>query len=244
MTPPAAEPGANATRPGPATPEGGAGFWLAKPMRLAARSLHRAISQPTHPIAQVHARARVVLCRMPVPVNLRALPKQLRAGWRLRHPARPLRLHLGCAGQHEPGFINIDMTRSTATDYVTDISRLPCPDGSAERIETCHVVQHIPHPNMPAVLAEWWRVLAPDGVLVIECADFDEAARQYLAGDDTMLGSIYGRQRNPGDTHYYGFNVPRLRRLLRDAGFGAVEQREPQDYHAQHEPCLRVEATR
>ena len=33
-----------------------------------------------------------------------------------------------------------------------------------------------------------------------------------------MLATMYGWQRYPGDTHYYGYNVPRLSRLLTEAG--------------------------
>ena len=174
--------------------------------------------------------------------KLSQLPRQLRFAARLRRPKTALRLHLGCGAQHIAGFVNIDMKITGATDYVTDISRLPCPDRSVERIETYHVIEHIPHPSAPLVLGEWRRVLQPGGILVVECPDFDEAVRRYLAGDEQLLSSIYGLQRYDGDTHYYGYNMLRLEQLLLSCGFSAVTPGVAQDYHASSEPCLRVEA--
>jgi hypothetical protein len=170
--------------------------------------------------------------------------RQARIGRELRRPKKRLRLHLGCGGRRLDGFVNIDMRPTRACDYVADITRLPCPAGSVERIEAYHVIEHIPHPKAPVALAEWLRVLAPGGVLVLECPEIDEAMRRYLNGDLRMLATLYGWQRYTGDTHHYGYNAPRLTALLEAAGFRKVEERRPQDYHAALEPCLRVEATK
>jgi predicted SAM-dependent methyltransferase len=135
------------------------------------------------------------------------------------------------------------MKPTRATDYVCDLTRgVPCPPNAAERIETYHVIEHIPHPQVHAVVQDWFRVLQPGGTLVIECPDLDEGVRRYLDGDEDMLGSIYGLQRYPGDTHFYGYNVKRLTSLLTSIGFAKVEEGPARDYHALTEPCLRVEA--
>jgi predicted SAM-dependent methyltransferase len=181
---------------------------------------------------------------IPPRLNVVLQLRQARIGRELRNPRKRLRLHLGCGARHLDGFINIDMRPTRACDYVTDITRLPCPDGSADRIEAYHVIEHIEHPKAPAAVAEWFRVLAPGGILVLECPEIDEAARRYLQGDLRMLATIYGWQRFPGDTHYYGYNAARIKAMLAAAGFPKVEERPPQDYHVALEPCLRVEATK
>ena len=84
----------------------------------------------------------------------------------------------------------------------------------------------------------------PGGKLVTECPDLDQAVRDYLAGNDERLFNIFGRQRFPGDTHLFGFNVPRLRALLESVGFTGVVEGEPEDYHKHLEPCIRVECTK
>jgi predicted SAM-dependent methyltransferase len=182
--------------------------------------------------------------KVPTALDPRFLHAQVKVRRRLRRAGPPICLHLGCGSQRFENFINIDMKRTPATDYVCDIAKLPCRDISVQRIEAYHLIEHIPHPDAPIVLAEWFRVLTPGGHLVLECPDFDAAARRYLDGDDRMLASIYGWQRYPGDTHYIGYNADRLSALLRAAGFSEVKEEPAQDYHAAEEPCLRLVATR
>lgn len=154
---------------------------------------------------------------------------------------RPLRLHLGCGNQHIEGYINIDFRKTKATDLVCDIVKLPYPDNSVELIETYHVIEHLPRHDLPKTLKEWHRILTPAGKLIIECPDFDADVREYMGGNEKRLGSIFGLQRYPGDSHLFGYNFERLTKLLKDAGFEHIQRREPQDYHAGDEPCLRAE---
>lgn len=169
---------------------------------------------------------------------------QIRGWFHLRFPgADALRLHVGCGQRRLPGFINIDRNFSLATDYVGSADRLPCADRSVERIESYHVIEHIPFRHVEAVLCEWRRVLRPNGTVVIECPDFDEAVREYLAGRDDRLANIFGHHRFPGDSHCWGYNAPRLSSLLASCGFTNIEVTQAKDYHAEQEPCLRVEAT-
>jgi hypothetical protein len=171
----------------------------------------------------------------------RAARRQIAAAWRLR-AGRGLRLHLGCGGKQLPGFINIDMNRSPATDYVGDLARLPCRPGSVERIESYHVIEHIPRPQVRKVLAGWRRLLAPGGVLVLECPDFEADLREVLDGDAERMYSIFGRQRFPGDAHHWGYTATSLARELEAIGYVNARASAATDYHAGSEPCIRVEA--
>ncbi len=175
-------------------------------------------------------------------VRARGLVRHVRTGRRLRRARSGLRLHLGCGQRRLPGFINIDHNFSEATDYVSDITRLPCPDGSVERIETYHVIEHIPEPVVRDVLSSWRRLLQPAGVLVIECPDLDADIREYMAGNRERLYSIFGRQRFPGDAHHWGYSAATLTELLEHLGYTNVRSLPPTDYHADKEPCIRVEA--
>ncbi len=164
-----------------------------------------------------------------------------RSWYRLKFPSAPVRLHLGCGQLRLPGFFNVDCNFSSATDFVGDVASLPCPDNSVERIETYHVIEHIPLPAVKVVLAEWKRVLARGGLLVMECPDLDQAVREYLAGNKERLFSVYGRQRFPGDAHHWGYSTAGLKELLEAAGFTKIIFPPAQDYHKESEPCLRVE---
>lgn len=192
--------------------------------------------------SRVYQFARHAYLAAPPALNPLFWLSQLHARQRLRRADGTLRLHLGCGHRRLEGFLNVDMKLTNATDFVSDITALGCPASSVDRIETYHVIEHIPHPEVTRALREWYRVLRPGGTLVLECPDFDEGVRQYLAGDEGRLTSIYGLQRYEGDTHFFGYNLERLSRLLVSIGFGSVKGAEPEDYHKDTEPCLRVEA--
>jgi len=153
----------------------------------------------------------------------------------------PLRLHLGCGRRHLDGYVNIDHLKTDATDKVLDIRRLPFKDNSVEIIETYHVIEHLPRHDLPKVLKEWRRILAPGGKLVIECPNLDESVKEYLQGNDERLDNIFGKQRFPGDIHLFGYNFRRLRELLEVCEYRDIKECLPKDYHVQQEPCLRVE---
>lgn len=167
--------------------------------------------------------------------------RQVRSAYILRRPNVALRLHLGCGGFRLPGFVNVDYNAGSAVDYVCNIAHLPCPQNSVARIETYHVIEHLAHPTVRSILSHWHKILSPDGVLVIECPDFDADVAEYLSGNEGRLGSIFGLQRFHGDAHLYGYNRKRLSELLASVGFVDVVHCPPQDYHAASEPCLRVE---
>lgn len=156
----------------------------------------------------------------------------------------PLKLHLGCGKKHFEGYINIDLRKTGAADLVCDIRKLPYPDNSVELIETYHVIEHLPRHDLPKVLKAWHRILVPGGKLIIECPDFDKAVKEYMAGNEKRIDSIFGLQRFPGDTHMFGYNFKRLKTLLERTNFNNIKEKEPQDYHGKDEPCLRVECVR
>lgn len=152
-----------------------------------------------------------------------------------------LRLHLGCGDRFLEGYVNIDCRKTSATDLVCDIKKLPYPNNSVQDIETYHVIEHLSRHDLPEALREWYRVLSPGGRLIIECPDFDAAVKEYVEGNEQRLDSIFGLQRFPGDAHLFGYNFARLKNLLQIIGFVAIERKDAQDYHTTHEPCLRVE---
>jgi len=157
---------------------------------------------------------------------------------------KPLRLHLGCGDRRLAGYINVDWRRTLATDLVCDIRKLPYHANSTDRIELYHVIEHLPKCDLLDAFREWNRILYPGGKLIVECPDFDRSVEEYLQGNEERLYSIYGRQRFPGDTHYWGYTVKRLKKCLQQTGFTNILEREPQDYHKDLEPCLRIEATK
>ena len=162
----------------------------------------------------------------------------------LRKPARPLKLLLGCGDIKIDGYINIDWRRTRATDLVCDITKLPYPNGSVERIEIYHVIEHLSVRVFEKALGHWHAILVEGGRLVIECPDFDATLREYLDGKEERIHNIFGLHRFDGDAHHFGYSLGRLKKILEAAGFRSIERREPTDYHKHEEPCFRVECVK
>jgi len=156
----------------------------------------------------------------------------------------PLKLHLGCGDKHFDDYVNIDLRKTRATDLVCNIRNLPYPDSSVKLIETYHVIEHLNRHDLPISLKEWNRVLVVGGRLIIECPDFDEAVKEYIQGNEERIDNIFGLQRFTGDVHQFGYNFKRLKKLLGEAGFKNIKEKEPQDNHTREEPCLRVECSK
>jgi len=163
-------------------------------------------------------------------------------GQPLRDNENFFKLHLGCGTIRFPGYINIDLRKTIATDYVCDVTHLPFPDESVEVIETYHMIQHMPKDILSKALKNWWNKLVPGGRLIMESPDFDQTVKEYLAGNENRLKNIFGLHRFKGDTHLWGYNFFRLKEKLYTCGYRGVKSAEPRDYHRSQEPCMRLEA--
>jgi len=158
----------------------------------------------------------------------------------------PAELHLGC-GWARTEMCDIDIIKTPTTDYVLDAGSLPLPDNSVERIESYHMIEHVPRNELPRMVAEWARVLESGGRLVLELPAFDDVVTAYLETDDgedteTLLRYVFGSQRFESDYHYWGWNKSRLGAVLRANGFEDVTRKPATDSHADEAPCMRIEA--
>jgi len=155
---------------------------------------------------------------------------------------KPLALHLGCGRQHLEGLLNVDMIPSPAVDLLCDSRRLPFAAGSVSRIETYHMIEHLPRHDFLEALFEWNRVLEEGGDLIIECPDFDATVKEYVEGKKFRINNIFGLQRHPGDYHLFGYTFAYLAEMLQGTGFREIRHEAPTDYHAPDEPSLRISA--
>lgn len=99
-------------------------------------------------------------------------------------------------------------------DTVADARRIPLAAGCAELVYSQEAIEHFPWKEVPVVLGEWARLVAPGGRLRIECPDFLAACRQVLEADTLEMDRaiqqiIFGGQSTPHDFHYAGL-TPRM----------------------------------
>lgn len=103
---------------------------------------------------------------------------------------RPLWLNLGSSSRTFPDMINVDRDGSPGT-LVKDLRLgLPFPAGCAEVVVASHVLEHLNFfEELPVVLGEIHRVLAPGGLLRLAVPDLELLAKAYQSRDFSKLAS-------------------------------------------------------
>lgn len=144
-------------------------------------------------------------------------------------------LNIGCGTTKISGAWNIDSSPLVGADEVVDIKKFPwaLDSNHYEKIYFFHCIEHIEKRLWPAILHEMWRVLLPEGQLVISYPNAEIIFRHWL---DNYQGkrnfwekTIYGRQAYPGDYHVSAVYTPELLETLRDSGFkDGLSYPEPQ----------------
>ncbi len=142
---------------------------------------------------------------------------------------KPLKLHLGCGSKFIPGFIHVDVIAGDHIHHQGSVCELPYPDCSVELIYASHVLEHFGRFEMHDVLREWYRVLAPGGILRLAVPDFAACAKIYYEeglkdGLTGLIGLVSGGQRNEYDFHKMIFDEPFMARELLSLGFSEVRR--------------------
>ncbi len=183
-----------------------------------------------------------------------------------RLPRRGLKLHLGSGSVRLAGWVNIDLHTPQA-DFHWDIRRpLPFPAGAAQFVYHEHVIEHITLDEGVRCLADWYRVLAPGGVLRIATPDLEYLVERYGSGD-AWRKQAWLEQREyqfigtPAEMlnvalrwwgHQYVYDGEELTRRLRNAGFrditrhafGASDRPELRGLETRQDSMLILEAVR
>jgi predicted SAM-dependent methyltransferase len=159
-----------------------------------------------------------------------------RQRWRAARLARerPIRLHLGSAGSHLAGWVNVDLVGDGA-DLTWDVTKpLPFADASISAIFHEHLLEHLGLPAAIGLLNECHRLLEPSGVLRVGVPDAGAYLLAYSDPRDDFLDSVRpGRPTsllaiqevflNHG--HRSAYDAETLSLLLAASGFRAAEER-------------------
>jgi SAM-dependent methyltransferase len=132
-----------------------------------------------------------------------------------------VRLNLGSGDKPTPdGWTSVDADGNYGPDLVADVTALPFDDGSVERIFAAHLCEHIPLPQLPSALAEWRRLMAPDGVLMLVGPCIDKAVRQNQPS--WLLEAIIAHG-GPPHGHAWTCSTGILQHFLEAAGWDVDE---------------------
>lgn len=136
-----------------------------------------------------------------------------------------LKLHLGCGSKFINGFEHLDSTPHRHLTHCADISDLSMYEAdSVDLIYACHVLEHFGRHHYKQVLAEWYRVIKPAGVLRLAVPDFAAIAALYYEqglkdGLSGLIGLVSGGQRDSTDYHKMIFDELLLTSSLLSVGF-------------------------
>lgn len=159
---------------------------------------------------------------------------------------RKVVLHVGHGGASVPEALfppsdwqetTLDISPFTKPDICCNMTRIPVPDNSYEAIYSSHNLEHLLHYEVLWALAEFYRVLKPNGVVyimvpdmvdickaVIERGLFIEAYKTPDGLSITPVDMLYGYR--PGITpghdamcHRTGFTKESLEWAMSDVGF-------------------------
>ena len=145
-------------------------------------------------------------------------------------------LNLGSGGSKIKGFCNIDANPFALSDVVARIDRLKLRANSVGIIYNSHIFEHVPGGQAGRVLAEWYRVLKPDGRLYICVPDLEVLFKVYLDNItlyhteegrylvDLTCGVTYGGQTSKYDYHFSGYSFVTLKDILESVGFKNVQR--------------------
>ena len=144
-----------------------------------------------------------------------------------------IKLNLGCWKRNIPGFINVDQCNMPHIHYQRNVDDLSIFENeSAELIYASHVFEYFDRVKGVEVLKEWFRVLAPGGVLRIAVPDFQKIVVIYNLFKDIQktLGLLYGKMEvQVGDNwetiyHKTVYDYESLKEILEAAGFTNVRR--------------------
>lgn len=130
-----------------------------------------------------------------------------------------MKLNVGCGDFYAQGWTNIDITKvdgGPQPDVVAPADKLPFRKSSATHVYAGHVLEHIALEDIPAVLAEFDRVLRKTGQLMIVGPDLDRALQSF---PEVVNDIRYGGSRWEGDKHLWESTEAKTIELLQTAGY-------------------------
>ena len=143
-----------------------------------------------------------------------------------------MKLHLGCGNKRLEGFINVDLISSPAVDLVEDASTLhSIESNSVDLIYASHILEHFSRWEHQIVLASWYEVLKPAGILRLAVPDFKQIVARYLITGELLelRGLLYGGQDYETNYHKCCWDFDTLKSDLEELQFVDVQRYNWQD---------------
>lgn len=137
-----------------------------------------------------------------------------------------MKLSVGCRNrQVGKGWIGVDIVDPPWAEKFpdrflkVDSVFLPFTEGNFEEVLAQHVFEHFPRTQEKRLdaMREWWRVLAPGGLLRVIVPNTARYCHQYVEGKwdaETLSNMLYGTQEHAGEIHYAGYDDKSLVKIF------------------------------
>lgn len=157
----------------------------------------------------------------------------------------PIRLNIGAGRKVVEGFFSVGY--EDKHDFKSDIRKLDIfRDNYADEMMAIHVIEHVNRWEVPAMLADWKRVLKPGGMLAIECPDLIKCCRNVLEGKPRQEGiqGLFGEWELKDELmmHRHGWSPLEMQQVLQEAGFEGVRFVRPHYHGKRDHRDMRAEA--
>jgi len=133
-----------------------------------------------------------------------------------------MKLNIGCGKKYDPDYCNIDLYEDLVADRLMSAFNLEFDDNTCDEIKAIHIIEHLSFFETIYALSEFFRVLEPNGKLILETPDLEKTCQHYLKANGEqkkeILGWFFGIP-HKGLQHKICFPPYLLRELLSNAGF-------------------------
>jgi len=133
-----------------------------------------------------------------------------------------MKLNIGCGKKYDPDYCNIDLYEDLVADRLMSAFNLEFDDNICDEIKAIHVIEHLNFFETIYALSEFFRVLEPNGKLILETPNLEKACQHYLKANGEqkkeILGWLYGIP-HKGLQHKLCFPPFLLIELLENTGF-------------------------
>ncbi len=152
----------------------------------------------------------------------------------------PLRINLASGSDSRPDWVNLDIVKQWPNsprpcDILWDArtDKIPYGDATVDEICAGYLLTHVSYRHHAPLVAEMFRVLKPDGKLVVDEVDMATACRRWLANPRDLdaihilhgeVGTTHGSELEEYDAHRSALTFSTLNELLTKAGFREVER--------------------
>ena len=133
-----------------------------------------------------------------------------------------MKLNIGCGKKYDPDYCNIDLYEDLVADRLMSAFNLEFDDNTCDEIKAIHIIEHLSFFETIYALSEFFRVLEPNGKLILETPDLEKTCQHYLKANGEqkkeILGWFFGIP-HKGLQHKICFPPYLLKELLSNAGF-------------------------